>query len=412
MKILNKIKGNSVAIFLAGGFFAFGLTSPAHAQFDYLNYIDYGAFVNDVIAADGYDPGAAAAVDGAGAAAAAAAADAAANAAAAVAAGDGSTVNGLTAEQWLEIAAAEAGQSMCMGDGYGDAYCSTIAAPIVTRDDQNRITQIVCGNGTVFNFSYGGGGTPPVEPPLVPPTCADYNMLGDYPTCYVPDPGNATCADYNMSGIYPDCFTDVVVVDVPTCAEAGLSGEYPYCFTLDPPTTDPTCADYGLDGVYPDCSMMPPPPTPPAMTLKICENSCSSSFEPPANFLMTQGSTKSLVACYNSAVGCTDASGNVTSWAIWSENTSSNVVTLTSANPKLLTATQNGTEGISASYGGQTVNRVVTVTCVDGGACQRDSRSQSLCAADTFTTTDSCGATVTCNGSKSCDYNWKEVTPN
>jgi hypothetical protein len=147
-------------------------------------------------------------------------------------------------------------------------------------------------------------------------------------------------------------------------------------------------------------------------TLKICENSCSSSIEPPSSFTMVQGSTKNLVACYNDVVGCSDPSGNVTPSATWNENTGSNIVTLTNSDPKLLTATSQGSEGISASYNSQTVNRNITVTCTDAGACSRDPRSQSLCAADTFTVTDSCGTTQTCNGVKSCDYNWKEVAPN
>lgn len=145
-------------------------------------------------------------------------------------------------------------------------------------------------------------------------------------------------------------------------------------------------------------------------TLKICEGSCSSSIEPPSSFTMVQGSTKNLVACFNDAVGCSDPSGDVTPSATWGEG-GSNVVSLSGTAPKVLTATEQGSEGISASYSSQTVNKTATVTCTDSGACARDPRSQDLCASDTFTTVDACGTTVNCNGSKSCDYNWKEVAP-
>jgi hypothetical protein len=147
-------------------------------------------------------------------------------------------------------------------------------------------------------------------------------------------------------------------------------------------------------------------------TLKLCENSCNSSIEPPSNFTMIQGSSKNVVSCYNDAVSCTDPTGNVSPSTSWNENTSSNIVTLTNTDPKTVNATAKGTESISATYSGQTQNRDITVTCTDAGACSRDPQSQNLCASDTFTTVDLCGDTVSCNGSKSCDYNWKEVAPN
>ncbi len=380
--------------------FTFATPTPAHAQYEF--YFNIEEYIAGVVAAGEYvDP---AAVGGAEAAAAVA------NAQQAAAAGDGSTVNGLTAEEWLAIAAAEAGQGMCMDDGYGSEYCSTIAAPIVTRDEQGRITQIVCGNGSVFNFSYGGtGNPPPVDPALPVPTCADYNLAGEYPNCFDPNPPvNPSCADYNMLGVYPDCFSNEVVVNVPTCADQGLSGEYPFCFDPNPPI-DPTCADYGMDGVYPGC-FIPPVAPPVTMTLKICQNSCSSAIEPPASFSMNRFDTKNLVACYNDADGCTSATGDITTSAIWTEG-GGNPVSLGGSSPRILSADNVGTESIQASYSGNTVTRSVTVTCTDGGACQRDGRSQSLCQKDSFTVTDNCGQVQNCTGEKTCDYNWKEVAP-
>jgi hypothetical protein len=419
MNILSITKRFLVGVFFFGGLSMFGLAAPAQAQYEF--YFNLDEYIANIEAAGGYvEPAVAGGEEVA----------AVANAAQAAAAGEGSTVNGLTAEEWLAIAAAEAGQGMCLDEGYGEPYCSTIAAPIVTRDGEGRITQIVCGNGTVFNFTYGGGGTPPpVDPSLPTPTCADYNLSGTYPDCYDPNPPvNPSCADYNMLGIYPDCYSNEVVVAVPTCADQGLSGEYPFCFDPNPPT-DPSCADYGMEGVYPGC-FIPPVAPPVTMTLKICQNSCSSNIEPPSSFSMSKNDTKNLVACYNSATDCTDSTGDVTTSATWTEG-GGNPVTLSQifAEEKeswfrklinkvsaaslvmRLRADNAGTESIQASYGGNTVARSVTVTCTDSGACQRDGRSQSLCAKDNFTVTNNCGVVESCAGEKTCDYNWKEVTP-
>jgi hypothetical protein len=145
-------------------------------------------------------------------------------------------------------------------------------------------------------------------------------------------------------------------------------------------------------------------------TLKICQNSCSSSIEPPVSFSMNRFDTRNLVACYNDATSCTDGTGDVTTGATWTEG-GGNPVSLSGSNPRTLTADNTGTESIQATYSGNTVTRSVTVTCTDSGACQRDSRSQSLCQKDNFTVVDNCGVTQNCTGEKTCDYNWKEVAP-
>ncbi len=145
-------------------------------------------------------------------------------------------------------------------------------------------------------------------------------------------------------------------------------------------------------------------------TLKICQNSCSGGIEPPASFSMNRFDTRNLVACFNDAASCTNATGDVTTSATWTEG-GGNPVSLGGSSPKTLTADNVGTESIQATYSGNTVTRSVTVTCTDSGACQRDSRSQSLCQKDNFTVVDNCGVTENCTGEKTCDYNWREVEP-
>jgi hypothetical protein len=144
-------------------------------------------------------------------------------------------------------------------------------------------------------------------------------------------------------------------------------------------------------------------------TLKICENTCSSGIEPPASFTMVQGSTKNLKACLNDAVSCTDGSGDITGSVIWSDGGTA-PVTISGG---LVTAVISGLEGIRAFHGptGQAVDKAVTVTCTDPGACSRDGRTVNLCQSDIFTVVDACGVTQNCNGTKSCDFNFKEVAP-
>jgi hypothetical protein len=145
-------------------------------------------------------------------------------------------------------------------------------------------------------------------------------------------------------------------------------------------------------------------------TLKICQDSCSSDIEPPAAFGMERGTNKNLVACYNVAQGCTDGSGDVTASATWTEG-GSDVVSLSGGNPNIVHADNLGTESVQASYNSQNVGKLVTVTCTDAGACQRDARTQALCQKDTFTVTDNCGQVQNCNGERTCNYNWMEVEP-
>ncbi|OGI21842.1 MAG: hypothetical protein A2808_02765 [Candidatus Moranbacteria bacterium RIFCSPHIGHO2_01_FULL_55_24] len=150
-----------------------------------------------------------------------------------------------------------------------------------------------------------------------------------------------------------------------------------------------------------------------ANILKVCEGSCSSSFMrgksgAPQSFTMARGSSKSLVACYNPAADCSDPSGNVT--AAFTEGGGS-AISLSGTNPVIVTANAPGTESMSASYSGQTANMDVTVICVPTTSCAADPRGDDYCPSETYTIDDSCGTTLTCNGRRTCDYNWKEVAP-
>ncbi len=85
-------------------------------------------------------------------------------------------------------------------------------------------------------------------------------------------------------------------------------------------------------------------------SLKICESSCSSGLlRSGQNFSMASGSTRNLVACYNSANDCSNPSGNVTALSTWTEG-GNPTISLSGTNPKTVTASTGGTENITATY--------------------------------------------------------------
>lgn len=151
-------------------------------------------------------------------------------------------------------------------------------------------------------------------------------------------------------------------------------------------------------------------------SLKVCENSCSSGrlrgdVNSTRSFTLAQGGSQNLVACWNASADCSNGSGNVTSSATWNENSGSNVVSLSGSDPKAVTANSSGTEGISASYSGQTNNINVTVTCLPTIDCSNAPGRENHCANETYNVDNGCGVSIVCNGTKTCNYNWKEVSP-
>jgi hypothetical protein len=149
--------------------------------------------------------------------------------------------------------------------------------------------------------------------------------------------------------------------------------------------------------------------------LKVCQNSCNSGIlrgntSSTQNFTMASSATQNLVACFNPAASCTDASGNVSASATWAEGGGS-AITLSGSDPRTVTAGVSGTESLSASYSGQTANMSVTVACIPTVTCSNASGRENYCQNQTFTVDNGCSAIITCNGTKSCNYNWKEVAP-
>lgn len=116
------------------------------------------------------------------------------------------------------------------------------------------------------------------------------------------------------------------------------------------------------------------------------------------------------VNCGNLA-GTTDVTGSVT----W-----------TSSNPGVATVGNGGTAGVTTPVGigssnisttpytgipsGSAVANVIcipTVSCASAGPA---ATAANTCPSDTFTIDDGCGYPVTCSGTRTCDFNWKEVS--
>lgn len=150
-------------------------------------------------------------------------------------------------------------------------------------------------------------------------------------------------------------------------------------------------------------------------SLKICQNTCSSgilrgSSSSTGSFTLARSGSQNLVACYNSVSGCSSGDGNVTNITTWSES-GSNATSLSGADPKTVTADNEGSEIINAQYSAQTASTQATVTCVPTVSCDNAPGKENYCQNQEFTVDNGCGSNITCNGTKTCNYNWKEVAP-
>ena len=150
------------------------------------------------------------------------------------------------------------------------------------------------------------------------------------------------------------------------------------------------------------------------ITLKVCEGSFLRGINttPSTAFSMPQGTTKDLTAYYGSEANCSGTDVTTNAGTSWNEKTGSSVISLsTVAGKKRLTAATPGNENFSASYNGLTATMAATVVCVASNTCAIDPNGVQVCQSETYTIADGCGNTVTCNGRRNCDYNWKEIAP-
>ena len=170
----------------------------------------------------------------------------------------------------------------------------------------------------------------------------------------------------------------------------------------------------GSGGGIDDLTCTAPYVAPP--TLKICETSCNGALNRTGQtFTVAQNTTRSLTACYNTAVACTDASGDVTASATWTDtNAPQNIISFP-VKGSLQAGTPAGTmsENFSVSYLSETKNATAQVTCVPLTCMAAASVTATYCPEESQDTgvSNGCGSTLTCPGTRFCDTNYREVEP-
>lgn len=156
------------------------------------------------------------------------------------------------------------------------------------------------------------------------------------------------------------------------------------------------------------------------ITFKVCQETCNSgkqlSAAVPLNILDTNPPV-TVVACYSTAFACDDAVNPAVA-AVWTK-TSNGAITMTSSNPDILvpviqTGPGSKTDTVTATFSGQNVSFDVIVTKFCDQTCPPASNA-AVCSGSTFSLTSvtpGCGSVnYTCNGTRSCNYNWKEIAP-
>lgn len=111
---------------------------------------------------------------------------------------------------------------------------------------------------------------------------------------------------------------------------------------------------------------------------------------------LTSGGSASRTATYNMSAGNYNARFCVDSGSVVTESEESNC----SVNFPF-----------TVLGGPSTASITVTVNCLPSGNCSADSRTTQLCSNQNFTIPDGCGGNMNCSGTRSCDFNWKEVAP-
>lgn len=135
----------------------------------------------------------------------------------------------------------------------------------------------------------------------------------------------------------------------------------------------------------------------------------------PTSATLYEDNTSSLKAWHTDTGvtfnGCAAPNGtDRTGAASWS---SSNIG-VASVSGGTVTGVSAGSATIQASYAGLSDTASVSVLCSPDNSCSSQSskdKADLVCTTDIFTIPDGCGNDIVCNGTRACDYNWKEVAP-
>jgi hypothetical protein len=131
---------------------------------------------------------------------------------------------------------------------------------------------------------------------------------------------------------------------------------------------------------------------------------------------MEQGGDRNLKACFNPYSGCTQALGDVTASATWTDSNAPQNAFSFSAKGKLRPLPFNRTENFTVTYGGVTKAATVQVVCVPNTCDIAAAKAVTdiYCpdvTQDTKVASGCDGRTLTCPGTRRCDYNVREVAP-
>lgn len=158
-------------------------------------------------------------------------------------------------------------------------------------------------------------------------------------------------------------------------------------------------------------------PIPPAATLKICEGSYQRSVAlvPPVNIPLSSGATKTLTARY----GLGDCSSDPLVSVTWStELNPDDAVSLSTVSGNTVDVTANTTiatisENVVATYDPTTIEKAkAVVSCVALTCSNFIAQTNTYCPRDPQRSfNNSCSGTVSCPGTKVCNYDWTEGTP-
>ncbi|HLC95150.1 MAG TPA: hypothetical protein VJH89_01560 [Patescibacteria group bacterium] len=96
----------------------------------------------------------------------------------------------------------------------------------------------------------------------------------------------------------------------------------------------------------------------------------------------------------------------------WTSDTASSVVYLSSGSqPKVITAGANGIETVTVSAGTDTITLNYSVSCAQDSCVSITAKTDKYCSSKTIFFNNGCNGTISCQGTRTCDFNWKEVAP-
>ena len=266
--------------------------------------------------------------------------------------------------------------------------------------------------------------------------------------------GSIQCADGSCSAVAPSdslCGPGCVSYQGDSCSASnscGMTGFGAYdcvgaCSASAP--SDSLCVSVcsnGSPGPYPACPIVCTPDSSCAASTCIgdtCYDSCSNAYSgtvfcgggpsaPAPNLLIngsngpiTVSSGANLNIIWGNVADATSCSGTGTGWTGTKAITGgSDTISATLTSTYTITCTGPGGSGsdsvtvnLSAVGGPSTYSATTTaiVSCVPSVTCGTAPEGLNHCPADTYTVEDGCGTTLTCNGRRRCDFNWKEVAP-